>query len=370
MATINSYSTKGGKRYRVRYRTPDRRQTDKKGFRTKRDAEAFAATIEVAKLTGDYIDPSRSRVTVTDLAVPWLESRTHLKPSTRRTEESAWRVHVEPRWGRTPISRIEHSDVKTWLAQLTNSGKSPTTVKRAHGLLSAILADAVLDRRLSRNPCAGVPTPRKTSKEQVFLNHEELHRLARESGEHANLVFVLGYCGLRWGEVVGLRVRDFNPLKQRLTINRNAVEVGTVIEVGTPKTHERRDVPVPAFLAVRLRLATEGRDPELPLFPAPDGGILRRTRTDASAGGWFAGAVRRAGVPRVTPHDLRHTAASLAIAAGANVKSVQRMLGHKSAAMTLDVYSGLFDDDLEAVAVALNEAALRATATSNVSPFR
>jgi integrase len=59
--------------------------------------------------------------------------------------------------------------------------------------------------------------------------------------------------------------------------------------------------------------------------------------------------------PRVTPHDLRHTAASLAVSAGANVKAVQRMLGHASAAMTLDVYADLFDDDLDAVARALND---------------
>lgn len=67
--------------------------------------------------------------------------------------------------------------------------------------------------------------------------------------------------------------------------------------------------------------------------------------------------MRAAGLPRLTPHDLRHTAASLAISAGANVKAVQRMLGHASAAMTLDTYSGLFPDDLDSVAAALHEAA-------------
>jgi integrase len=61
--------------------------------------------------------------------------------------------------------------------------------------------------------------------------------------------------------------------------------------------------------------------------------------------------------PAMSPHDLRHTAASLAVSAGANVKAVQRMLGHASAAMTLDVYADLFDDDLDAVAVALNAGA-------------
>lgn len=84
-------------------------------------------------------------------------------------------------------------------------------------------------------------------------------------------------------------------------------------------------------------------------------------RLPKSVAGWFAGAVKRcrqedALFPRVTPHDLRHTAASLAISAGANVKAVQRMLGHASAAMTLDTYSDLFDDDLDGVADALDAA--------------
>lgn len=75
--------------------------------------------------------------------------------------------------------------------------------------------------------------------------------------------------------------------------------------------------------------------------------------------GWFAKAVGESDVPRTTPHDLRHTAATLAVSAGANVKAVQKMLGHASAAMTLDIldiYAGLFDDDLEAVPTALHDA--------------
>ena len=95
------------------------------------------------------------------------------------------------------------------------------------------------------------------------------------------------------------------------------------------------------------------------MFTSPDGGPLRvnnfRTR-------YFDRAAARAGLPGLTPHELRHTAASLAVSAGANVKAVQRLLGHASASMTLDVYSGLFDDDLEAVADLLDVGAARARA--------
>jgi integrase len=93
------------------------------------------------------------------------------------------------------------------------------------------------------------------------------------------------------------------------------------------------------------------------VFTGPDAGVLRsgnfRSRTFDQALASIRGA--DPDFPKVTPHDLRHMAASLAISAGANVKSVQRMLGHASAAMTLDVYADLFDDDLDAVAIALNQ---------------
>lgn len=83
MATISSYNTAQGKRYRVRYRTPDHRQTDKRGFRTKRDAEAWANQLEVDKRMGTYVAPAAGRVKLGGYAQEWLDSKAKLKPSTR-----------------------------------------------------------------------------------------------------------------------------------------------------------------------------------------------------------------------------------------------------------------------------------------------
>ena len=110
-----------------------------------------------------------------------------------------------------------------------------------------------------------------------------------------------------------------------------------------------------------IEQACAGKGPEGLLF----GDGIHHMRNSGSQG-WFANAVKRAqtidlSIPRLTPHDLRHTAASLAISSGANVKAVQRMLGHSSAAMTLDTYADLFDDDLDAVAVALDQGRARAS---------
>jgi integrase len=121
----------------------------------------------------------------------------------------------------------------------------------------------------------------------------------------------------------------------------------------TLKAHKQRTVPLPAFLLPYLAVQCEGKSRDDLLWSGYDGAHLRRPHPTS---GWFAKAVAESGVPRTTPHDLRHTAASLAVSAGANVTAVQKMLGHASAAMTLDIYADLFDDDLEAVATALNDA--------------
>jgi integrase len=118
-------------------------------------------------------------------------------------------------------------------------------------------------------------------------------------------------------------------------------------------------VPFPELLTFHLAKAAEGKSADQLLF----GGGTVHVSTPSTHDGWFVMAVRAAQkvdseFPRVTPHDLRHTAASLAISAGANVKAVQRMLGQASASMTLDTYADLFDDDLDGVAVALNAHAM------------
>lgn len=147
-------------------------------------------------------------------------------------------------------------------------------------------------------------------------------------------------------------VRNLDLLRRRINVERNAVEVGRSIVEGTPKSHKVRSVPIIASLVPLLAKECEGKGPDDLVFSGRFGSFVRRSHNER---GWFARAIRDAGVPRLTPHDLRHTTASLAVQAGANVKAVQRMLGHKSAAMTLDVYTDLFDDDLDALATRLED---------------
>jgi integrase len=357
MATISKYQTAGGATlYRVRYRTPERAQTDKRGFKTKRDAEAFAASVEVTKARGEYVAPSLGRVTVGELGPAWLARKEgHLKPSAYRSYENAWRVYVEPRWRAAKVAEIRYTAVQAWVAELSkNLGAS--RVITVHSVLAGILDDAARDRLIAANPARGVKLSRRTKRKNVYLSPEQLRRLAIESGRYGSLVLLLGTVGLRWGEAAALRVSDVDFLRRRVVLHENAVDVGGRTYVGTLKTGRSRTVALPAFVVDELAATCAGKDRDELIWPAADGGYLAPPTNKS----WLSGAVARCQnadktFPRITAHALRHTAASLAVSAGANVKVVQRMLGHASAAMTLDVYADLFDDDFTAVADKLSE---------------
>lgn len=365
MATIEKYLLQdGATRYMVRYRKPDKTQTNKRGFRRKIDAELFLNTVEVHKVTGTYIDPAKTNVTIGELGPLWLERKRTLKPSAHRPLEIAWRLHVEPNWGKHKLGSIVFTDVQAWVTKMsTGDAKakppmraySATSVIRSYGVLAAILDDAVKDRRLPSNPARGVDLPRKVRKPQVYLSHDDVARFA-DASNYPLLVRVLAYTGLRWGEAVALRIQDVNLLKRRLHVEQNAVRVDAKVLIGTPKTHEQRKVAFPKFLSADIEKACVGKHREDLLFPGPNGSYMRPPHTGKNRVSWFDAAVKASGIPRITPHDLRHSYASFAVSAGANVKVLQKNLGHKSAAMTLDVYAELFDDDLNAVADALDDA--------------
>jgi integrase len=353
MATIESYQTAGGATFfAVRYRKPDNKQTWKRGFTTKRDANAFAATVEVSKLKGEFVAVSTGRVTIGALGPAWLDrQRGHMKPSGFRSYESAWRVHVAPRWAAAAIAEVRYSDVQAWIADMS-AQRGAVIVQTAYSVLARILDDAVKDRMLTSNPARGVKLPKRPPRRNVYLTVGQLHRLADESGRYRSLVLLLGVGGLRWGEASALRPADIDFLRRRIELHRNAVTVGRQTYVGTLKSNKNRVVALPRSVIDALAQTAEGKGRDELMWPSQTGSYLA---PPAACESWLSGAVERCQkadptFPRVTVHALRHTAASLAISAGANPKVVQRMLGHASAAMTLDVYADLFESDLDAVA--------------------
>jgi integrase len=352
MATIERYETKTGVRYAVRFRTPENRQTMKRGFATKRDAQEFASTVEVKKLRGEYVAPAAGKVTIGEIGPAWLDrQRGHLKPSSFRSTESCWRVHVEPRWATTRIADVRFSEVQAWVSDLATK-REASTVGGAYAVLAKILDDCVRDRWLVTNPARGVKRPKRPPRRNTYLTAHQLSMLADKAGRYRSLVLLLGTCGLRWGEAAALKMSDIDFLHRRINLHANVSHGVDGSTVGTLKSNQNRVVVLPSFVADALAVTCEGKARDDLMWPSATGTYLSSPSWNGS---WLGEAVRRCQkidpeFPRITAHGLRHTAASLAIQSGANVKVVQRMLGHASAAMTLDVYADLFDTDLATVA--------------------
>ena len=230
MGSVSAYQTAGGTRYRARYRKSDRTLTDKRGFRTRRAATLFLATVEVKKAHGDYVDPTVTTISVEHLGAQWLDAQIHLKPSSYSVLEIAWRVHVLPRWGRTRILDIRSSEIQAWVSELSRV-RSATVVIRAHGVLAGIFDFAIRDQLLTKNPARGVYLPKKTPKARNYLNHLQVDALANAARHHRPLVLLLAYTGLRWGEAVALRIGSIELDRGRVIVRSNATNVrGKIIE--------------------------------------------------------------------------------------------------------------------------------------------
>jgi integrase len=348
MAHVTRNSQDG--RWLARWRDPSGHQR-KKSFARKVDAQRWLDQALSDLHRGRYIDPAAAKALTGDFADQWALGLAHLKVSTATRYRGIVRVHIVPRWGTWQLGKITLSDVNLWIADLVEAGLRPGTVRQTHRVLSLILDTAVADGRIARNPAAGAKLPRQARAEPVFLTAEQVAEVARAAEPEDLSVLTLAFTGLRFGELVGLKVRRYDPVRRRLTVSESVTEVRGRLTGSTPKTHQTRSVPVPRTLATRIEELVRGRTPDDGIITAPGGGVLRLRNWRMRV---FDPARDTAGLGDLTPHDLRHTAASLAIASGANVKAVQRMLGHVSAAMTLDIYAGLFPDDLDAVADALD----------------
>jgi integrase len=299
-----------------------------------------------------------------------LAGQAHLKPSTRERYAGILRKHILPRWSDARLVDITHTDVQTWVTTLAEA-RSAATVRKIHRVFSLILKTAIKDGRLARNPAADVNLPRITTSEPRYLTHEQVDALATAcaspppdrsihgpkdetwNSAYRLVVLFLAYTGCRWGEMAALRVASVDFLRRRVKIVEAVTLVRGVQTWGTPKGHERREVPLPPFLIGELAAHVAGKRPDDLVFTATNGGALRAQVFQRAV---LTRAAASIGLDHFHPHEFRHTAASLAIAAGADIKVVQQMLGHKSATMTLDLYGHLFEDRLDEVAAAMDAA--------------
>jgi integrase len=324
-------------------------------FSTKADANRWLSTIQADMARGEWSDPRLGRVTLGRWADEWLATTVHLKAKTRVGYESVLRTHVRPAFGSTPIAAIDQMQVRRFIAELTRKGAAAGTVRNAYRVLNLILVSAVGAGAIKINPAAGVRLPRSERGEMVFLTPGQVHDLAAELGEaNGLLVTFAAYTGLRAAEIAGLRVGRVDLGRRVVDVVETIGEANGRLVSGPTKTHERRTVPLPRFLAKDLESQLEPRssDPDALVFTAPEGGPVRHNNFYRRH---FRPAVRRAGLPSATRfHDLRHTCAAMLIANGAHPKAIAELLGHSTITVTLDRYGHLFPGLAEKLADGLD----------------
>lgn len=354
----------------VRYRIGND-QHSKRGFATKREAETYEADQLRAANTSTWTDPKRARLTVGELFEDWI-SAANIQDRTRNDYRVTWRNQIAPKWEKQPLKAVTPAGVQRWTSDLART-YSRSTINQAVTIVNQMMRFAVADQRIPANPVDRARAlngrslvPRGgVSKGKRFLTHDEIATLAANAGESSLLVLFMAYTGVRFGEVSAIQARDIDLLRNRVLLRRAFADVNGKLQDVTPKSGFGREIPIPELLRAPLRERIEslGPGPDGLLFPSPEGQPLRYNNWRNRV---FDKAAKAAGLTGVTPHALRHSYASLAIQAGANVKTIQQALGHADIRLTLDTYGHLYPSDLDTLGDALNVAAADAASAVNV----
>lgn len=309
-------------------------------FATKTEAQRYLSTVEADQLRGLWRGPEVH----VPLLSKWAErhiaaQRGRLTPKTQALYESLLRSCINPTLGNRRLDKLQKIEIREWVAELTARGLSASRVRQALVVLSQVLDAAVDDDLITINPCRGVRPPRLPQTEPVILAPQDVARLrAVIRPPFGVLVDLLAYGGLRLGEAFALRRRCVDLRGRELTVEESLAETGGRLSFGPTKTHQRRVVTLPAFLAADLRAhlaAMPVQAPDALLFVGRTGQPLhynafRRWTWDP--------ATRAADLDGVTPHDLRATCASW-VADTAGVLEAAKRLGHSRSSITTRHYA-------------------------------
>ncbi len=339
---------KRGGRYVVVFRDPHGRQR-KRSARTLAEARELKAALTADVKRGEY--RALSKVTFAEYAAEWIESyqgRTSrgIRPETIDDYRNDLERVAIPFFGRTRLAAIEPRDIKRFAAQLAAQGLKAGSVRNLLAPVRALLATAFEEGLIRSNPAAGIRIFHGVGdlhgvQQTKALTGEELRSFLSEIPDEWRLFFAfLAHTGLRIGEAVALTWGDVDFGRKRVQVRRRLYRG----RLDAPKSrYGRRAVPLSEGLSQALwRLRGSPAD-DLPIFTSSSGGYLDPSNVATRV---LKPAAKRAGVPWMGFHTLRHTCATMLFRHGLNAKQVQMWLGHHSPAFTLATYVHLLPDDL------------------------
>ncbi len=283
----------------------------------------------------------------------WFENYAKIKvrPSSHQTYKGYIENHIKPNIGNIPLSKLSSLQLQKLYKKLLSGGRvnrieakeqpkglSPKTVRNIHQVISSALNMAKEQRLISSNPAESCALPKLEHQEMKTIPAEQLTSFLREAKESG--VFEMYYIelatGLRRGELLGLKWEDLDLDQGSLRVQRQVSRInGEVVEAPLKTKNSYRTISLGADAVEILREQRKKCGDSPYVFPSPTGGPI----SPDSVLNMLHRVLKRAGLPEVRFHDLRHTFATLALQNGVDIKTVSGMLGHYSAGFTLDTYA-------------------------------
>ena len=282
----------------------------------------------------------------------WMENyaKIKLRPSTFKTSQGFLKNHIKPQIGSIPLAELTSLDLQKFYKHLLDGGRvdrieakkkpkglAPKTVRNIHQMIGSAYNLAIEQRLVTKNPTQGCALPKVEHKEMKTLTVDQLSTFfqeARDSGVY-ELYYLDLTTGLRRGELLGLKWSDIDLEKGDLRVQRQIGRIdGKIIEMPLKTKNAYRTLPLStdAISVLKIQKCKVGNSEWV--FPSPTGGPM----SPDSVLHMLHRVLKRAGLPKVRFHDLRHTFATLALQNGVDIKTVSGMLGHFSAGFTLDTY--------------------------------
>lgn len=292
--------------------------------------------------SGLLCDPTR--ITVRQFLADWLDTvaRPSIKPSTYIRYERIVRLYIVPYLGGFQLTKLTPLHIQGSFVDMRKDGLSPSAQESAFVILRAALGTAVKWALVPRNVCAAVEKPKVPKKEfQVFSPDEARRFLDAAKDDRYYALYVLALTmGIRQGELFGLTWRDLDLDKGTIRVQRTLADLNGTLEVGETKNKKQRGLLLPKIALEALRihkaeLLSEGIKSDL-IFCDTQGGPIRRNNFSRRS---FKPLLKKARLPNIRFHDLRHTAATLLLGEQVQEKVIQEILGHSNIKVTMDTYA-------------------------------
>jgi len=351
-------------KYTARYNAPDGGERAKT-FTRKMDAQKWLSSQTTDLARGEWTDPKLGRMTFAEWVKQWEKTLHHLKPTSKGEQLKVAKNHLLPRFGDYPLKSITTAWVKQMVTDDVAAGYAAQTTQKHLRVFHTILGAAIEDGRLSQNACSKVKVPLPDSPRQRFLSPEQIRDIAEaiSPAYFRTFIYCAAYLGLRFGELAGLEVESVDPLRRTVKVTQQATDNDGEIVWQSPKTKASiRTLTMPKWIAemVAEHLTTEQVRSSGLVFPNTQGRVMRSQPFTRSWRKTVNKVFADTELEGLVFHELRHTAASLAIASGAPLIFVSERMGHATISQTMDTYGHLYPDYDEPIADELDAMARRA----------